>query len=241
MHWREEAIVLSVRRHGETAAIVEVFARTNGRYFGVVHGAQSRARRPILQPGNIVDATWRARLSEQLGSLSLEAVSLKAGTLMEAPDRLDALLSLVSLTRLIAEREPHPRLYDALRYCLDALDHDDLWPALMVRWELGLLDELGFGLDLTSCVAGGPNDDLAYVSPRSSRAVSRAMGEPYRDVLLRLPAFLVSPGTAVVSTADILDGLALTGYFLNRHVLTPRSLDMPEPRRRLIARLARSA
>ncbi|WP_342641907.1 DNA repair protein RecO [Rhodoligotrophos ferricapiens] len=236
MHWREEGIILSIRRHGENAAIVELFTREHGRYLGLVHGARSRARRPVLQPGNVVDATWRARLADQLGTLAVEPVSLKAGTFMENAAALDALLSMITLTQLVPEREAHPRLYDASRFLLDALEDAELWPALMVRWELGLLQEFGFGLDLSRCAGGGSNEDLAFVSPRSGRAVSAEMGAPYAERMLPLPPFLRPGGLSETTAAQVVDGFALTGYFITRHVLSPRSMSMPEARLRMVSR-----
>ncbi|WP_137388101.1 DNA repair protein RecO [Rhodoligotrophos defluvii] len=236
MHWREEGVILSVRRHGENGAIVELFTREHGRYLGLVHGARSRLKRPVLQPGNVVDATWRARLSEQLGTLAVEPVSLKAGAFMEDAAALDALLSMVALTQLVPEREAHPRLYDASRYLLEVLDDPALWPPLMVRWELGLLQELGFGLDLTRCAGGGPDTNLAFVSPRSGRAVSAEMGGPYANRMLRLPGFLRPGGSADYALRDITDGFALTGYFLARHILAPRGMAMPQARLRMVSR-----
>ncbi|WP_144293476.1 DNA repair protein RecO [Rhodoligotrophos appendicifer] len=237
MHWREEGIILSVRRHGESSGIVEVFSRGHGRTLGLVHGARSKSRRPVLQPGNVVDASWRARLSEQLGTFSLEAVSLKAGLLMENPARLDALLSSVSLIQMVPERESHPKLYDAFRFVLDVLDQDALWSTLLVRWELGLLEELGYGLDLTGCAGGGSAAHLIYVSPRSGKAVSAEMGANYHDQLLALPSFLRGETNQQIGKREVLDGFRLTGHFLLRHILAPRGLGLPEARLRLVSRL----
>jgi len=240
MHWVEEGVVVNTRGHGETSAIVELFTRAHGRHLGIVRGGRSRRLRPVLQPGNIVHASWRARLSEHLGNFAVEPVSLRAAGLIDDPLRLTGLMTLTRLVQLLPEREPHQRLYDSFLVVLDAFEDDAVWPALLVRWELGLLDELGFGLDLSRCAASGTTDDLAYVSPRSGRAVSRPAGEAYADRLLALPAFLLGKPAATVTIQDILAGFRLTGFFLDRYVWQPRGLAAPELRQRLIERLQRS-
>ena len=158
MEWRDEGVILSVRRHGETSAIAELLTAQHGRCMGLVRGGRSKAQRPVLQPGNAVQAVWRARLEEQLGTYTLEPLELRAGGIMEEPFRLAGLATLTGLAQLLPEREPHPRVYEALRVVLDAMEDDSLWPALLVRWELGLLDELGFGLDLSKCAATGTRE-----------------------------------------------------------------------------------
>ncbi|MCB1376779.1 MAG: DNA repair protein RecO [Alphaproteobacteria bacterium] len=236
MEWRDDGVILSVRRHGETSAIAEVLSADHGRCLGLVRGGRSRLQRPVLQPGNLVQVTWRARLEEHLGNFTIEPLALKAGAIIEEPFRLAGLSALVGLAQLLPEREPHRRMYQALQIILDRIEEDDVWPALLVRWELGLLDELGFGLDLSSCVATGTAQELCYVSPKSGRAVSRAAGLPYHDRLLRLPGFLA--GSSVIAVADILDGFRLTGYFLNRHVFEPRGVAAPDARETIIRLLA---
>ena len=213
-------------RNGETSAIAEVLTAEHGRCLGLVRGGRSRIQRPVLQPGNIVQVAWRARLEEHLGNFTLEPLSLRAGAIIDEPFRLAGLSALASLAQLLPEREPHQRIYDAFRVVLDQIEADDVWPALLVRWELGLLDELGFGLDLSQCAATGTTADLAYVSPRSGKAVSRTAGEPYRDRLLLLPPFIAGGGSA--TARDVIDGLKLAGYFLDRHVFGPRGLAAPE-------------
>jgi DNA repair protein RecO (recombination protein O) len=237
MEWKDEGIVLAVRRHGETSAIVEILTATHGRSLGLVRGGRSRQLRPILQPGNIVLATWRARLEEHLGNFALEPLELKAGLLIDEAMQLAALTTLTAEAQLLPEREPHPRLYEAMRVVLDALEDADTWPALLVRWELGLLDELGFGLDLTRCAATGSLEDLIYVSPKTGRAVSRAAGLAYRDRLLALPAFLKGSQAGTPGQTDVADGLKLTGFFLDRHVLGPRSVAAPESRHWIMTHL----
>ena len=233
MEWRDQGFVLSVRRHGEANAIVELLTPAHGRALGLVRGGRSRVQRPVLQPGNLVQASWRARLEDHLGVFTLEPLALKAGFLMDDAARLSALSTLTSLAQLLPEREPHPRVYEAARVVLDAMEDDALWPALMVRWELGLLEELGFGLDLGRCAATGTTVDLAYVSPRTGRAVSRQAGAEWHDRLFDLPGFLMGGGTT--TPADVLAGLRLTGYFLSRHVMEPRGIAMPPARERMVA------
>lgn len=239
MHWTDEAIVLSVRPHGETAAVAELFTRSHGRHLGLVHGGRSRKLRPVLQTGNQVHATWKARLADQLGQMSLELSRPFAASAMDHPTALAGLSSMAALTRLLPERDPHPALYEVTLFVLGFLDDATVWPALYVRWELALLEELGFGLDLTQCAATGGNDQLIYVSPKTGRAVSASAGEPYKDKLLALPGFLARSSGAHARTVDLRDGLALTGYFLNARVLSQRSEPMPDVRLRLAERLSR--
>lgn len=239
MHWTDEAIVLSVKPHGETAAVVELWTRAHGRHLGLVHGGRSRKLRPILQTGNHVDATWKARLADQLGHVTLE---LRRGFAAEAMDdaaALSALTTMTSLTRLLPERDPHPNLYEITLFVLGFLNDVSVWPALLVRWELALLGELGFGLDLSACAATGANDQLIYVSPKSGRAVSASAGEPYKDKLLKLPAFLTKARTGGVTRQDIVEGFSLTGHFLETRVLLPRGETLPEARGRIAANIDR--
>jgi DNA repair protein RecO (recombination protein O) len=241
MQWSDEGVILSVKPHGETAAVAEIFTRSHGRHLGLVHGGRSRKSRPVLQIGNHVDAAWKARLAEHLGNLSVELRRGYAASALDDPLALTGLTSLCALTRLLPERDPHPSLYEVTLFVLGFLDDPTVWPALLVRWELALLDELGFGLDLTSCAATGATTDLAYVSPKSGRAVSRAAAEPFRDKLLALPAFLGPNRQAAVTAADVGAGLALTGHFLLTRVLLPREQTLPEARVRLAEMLARRA
>jgi DNA repair protein RecO (recombination protein O) len=241
MHWSDEALILSVKPHGETAALAEMFTRGHGRHMALVHGGRSRKLRPVLQTGNHVDATWKARLSEQLGHATLELRRGFAAAALDDPLALSGLTSLCAMARLLPERDPHPSLYEVTLFVLGFLDDVSVWPALYVRWELALLAELGFGLDLSTCAATGTNDALVYVSPRTGRAVSASAGEPYRDKLLALPQFLAASRQAVASGDDIVAGLKLTGHFLETRVLQPRDGRMPEARVRLAELLARRA
>jgi DNA repair protein RecO (recombination protein O) len=238
MEWQDEGVVLGVRPHGETSAIVEVLTRDHGRHLGLVMGGRSRRLRPVLQTGNHVDVRWRARLADHLGHMTLELRQGTAAGLLDNAKALDALTSLVALAHLLPERDPHPNLYEITLFILDLIGDADMLPALLVRWELALLSELGYGLDLTRCAASGANDGLIYVSPKTGRAVSASAGEPYKDKLLALPAFLTEGGQGQgVTTRDIADGFALTGYFLESRVLEPGGKLLPESRGRLIAAL----
>jgi DNA repair protein RecO (recombination protein O) len=245
MEWCDEAVVLSVRPHGETAAVVELLTRAHGRHTGLVHGGRSRKARPVLQIGNHVSATWKARLSEHLGHMTLELHKGYAAAAFAEPLALAGLSSLCALSRLLPERDPHPALYEITLFVLGFMDDASVWPALYVRWEMALLDELGFGLDLEACAATGTRDDLAFVSPKSGRAVSRAAGEPYRDRMLALPAFLTlnrpTGANAIVTAGDISAGLALTGYFLQSRVVAHREQPLPEARARLAGLLLRQS
>ncbi len=194
--------------------------------------------RPLLQPGNLIRVTWRARLAEHLGGFNVELIEAHAARVLDDACALAAISTLASLARLLPERDPHQALYAAALGVLRALDRAEIWPARFVRWELQLLADLGFGLDLSECAATGEDIDLAYVSPRSGRAVSRGAGQAYADKLLKLPAFLLDE-EATASEADILSGLALTGHFLERDVLAPQGLLMPQARDRLVSLLGR--
>ena len=233
MEWSDEGMILSVRPHGETGAVLELFTRRNGRHLGLVHGGRSRKLRPILQIGNHVEASWKARLADNLGHFALELRKSYAALVLDDAAALAALTSIAALARLLPERDPHPNLFEVTLFVLGYLDEREVWPALLVRWELALLEELGFGLDLTTCAATGATTDLTYVSPKSGRAVSTAAGEPYKERLLALPQFLAGRAPEGVSAADLAAGLALTEHFLLARVLRPRDLAMPEARNRL--------
>jgi DNA repair protein RecO (recombination protein O) len=239
MNWSDEGVILSVRPHGETAAVVEILTRSHGRHLGLVHGGRSRKARPVLQTGNHVDVSWKARLADHLGHMSVELIRGYAAGAMDEPAALAGLTSLAALARLLPERDPHPNLYEVTLFVLAYLDDASVWPALMARWELALLDELGVGLDLTQCAATGVNDDLVYVSPRTGRAVSASAGEPYRDRLLALPPFLLPRRKAPLAAGDVGSAFALTGHFLEARVLRPRGEEMPEGRARFLAALQR--
>jgi len=240
MDWIDAAIVLHVRPHGETSAVLDAFTRDHGRHSGLVHGGRSRRIRPVLQTGNLLKVEWRARLSEQLGSFTLELDQPHAARALDDRLALAGIGTLASLGALLAERDPHPGLFDIAALMLGHLEEATLWPQLLVRFELMLLSELGVGLDLERCAATGTRDDLIYVSPKSGGAVSASAGEPYKERLLPLPAFLLSNG-ATVAPHDIADGFALTGFFLERHVFAARNIPVPPARQEFLRLLSREA
>lgn len=240
MNWSDEGYVLSVRRHGEAAAIVNLLTREHGRHVGLVRGGMGRRLRGVLQPGNRVAADWRGRLAEHLGSYTVEGIRDHAAGLLSDGDRLAGLTAAAAVVEAaLPEREPNLPIHDAFASLLDALASSNVWAAVYVRFELGLLAELGFGLDLSRCAVTGEAEDLAHVSPRTARAVSRAAAGPYKERLLPLPPFLLPNAPEDLTTQDILDGLKLTGYFLDRSVFAPHNRPLPGPRDRLVARLVR--
>ena len=238
MQWEAEALVLAARPHGESSAIVDVFSRQYGRFGGLVRGGNSRRQRPVLQPGNMVVAHWRARLSEHLGTMTVDAGRAHAAEAMSQPVLLAGLSSLCALLQVTAERQAYPRLYDTTQIVLAGLQQPDVWPALLARFELALLEEIGFGLDLSCCAATGQTNELTHVSPRSGRAVSRAAAQPYLDKMFTLPQFLLDP-SAAADDADVFHAFALSGHFLERRIYLPNNLKMPPARQRLMDMLAR--
>jgi DNA repair protein RecO (recombination protein O) len=224
MEWTDDGIVLGVRRHGESSAIVELLTRSHGRHLGLVRGGAGSRMRPLLQPGNSVSALWRARLDEHLGTYALEGTRMRAASLLAASHAAYGVTHLAALARLLPERDPHEHIFEMLERTLDDFDHADGAAIHLIRFELAMLSELGFGLDLGTCAATGTTTDLIYVSPKSGAAVSRQAGEPWRDRLLRLPPFLrgADRGRNGCSGQELRDGFELTGRFLLRHVLEPR-------------------
>ncbi len=239
MHWTDEGIVIGVKRHGEASAILELMTRDHGRHLGLVRGGFGSRLKPVLQPGNSVSAAWRARLDEHLGNYTIEGLHLRAASFFSAPHAIYGVSHLVALMRLLPERDPHTNLYEALDEILGHLDDAAFAAPMAVRFELQLLSELGFGLDLDRCAATGDTVDLRYVSPKSGRAVSLTAGEPWADKMLKLPPFLREP-LAIPAGHDLADGFALTGYFLTRHALEPRGLGFGDERAHFIAALNRA-
>jgi DNA repair protein RecO (recombination protein O) len=235
MQWTDEGIVLGSKRHGEANAILELMTRAHGRHLGLVRGGASSRLRPVLQPGNRISSTWRARLDEHLGHYVVEGLDARAASFLPVPHALYGVTHLAALCRLLPERDPHPQIHAALEEVLDGLLDPRRAGAGVVRFELLLLAELGFGLDLSTCAASGAEDDLVYVSPKSGRAVSRQAGEPWKDRLLLLPAFLRAAAAGDPSPQDVADGFVLTGFFLARHVLEPRGLSLVDARASFIA------
>lgn len=240
--WTDEGIVLSVRPHGESAAIVTLMTEAHGRHAGLMRGGASTRHKGMLQPGNAVRAVWQARLAEQLGSYSLELDESHAADLFDDPLKLSGLAAACAVAdRALPEREPHPAVHAGLQALIHAMRNEalgDLWVAVYVRWELGVLAELGYGLDLTSCAATGTNDELAYVSPRTGRAVSLSAGEPYRDKMLAMPDFLIGRGDGAME--DLLKGLDLTGHFLEKHLFNTQGEQSPASRTRFRDRVESS-
>jgi DNA repair protein RecO (recombination protein O) len=240
VEWRDEGIVIGVRRHGEASVVLELMTQAHGRHLGLVRGGRSSRLQPILQAGNSVEVVWRARLDEHLGNYAVEGTNLRAAKLLDSPVALYGLSVLGSLSRLLAERDPHPGLYETLGIVIDTLHDAELAAPLVVRFELAILSELGFGLDLSACAATGAREDLAYVSPRTGRAVSAAAGEAWQDRLLTLPAFMTEgQGRLMPTPADLAAAFTLTGYFLSRNVYEPRGLAIPEVRAAFIAAVTR--
>ncbi|ODT17575.1 MAG: DNA repair protein RecO [Kaistia sp. SCN 65-12] len=245
MEWTDQGLVLGVRAHGETSVVLEVMTPARGRYLGLVRGGRSRRLAPILQPGNSVAITWRARLDEHLGLFTVEPAVSRAARLIGDPGTIFALQTLTGHLRLLAEREPHPALHAAVESVLDLVataEHPQLLDlaAFIARFELVLLEELGYGLELSSCAATGARDELAYVSPKSGRAVSRAGAAGYEDRLLPLAPFLAG-GPSNGGPEELRDAFRLTGHFLARHVYRPRGLVEPVARTEFIAQIDRLA
>ncbi|HEY8189511.1 MAG TPA: DNA repair protein RecO [Micavibrio sp.] len=237
-NWRDHGIVLSVRAHGESGAVVSLLTEGHGRHAGYVRGPASSKLRGVIEPGNLVNAAWSSRVSDHLGSFVIEPERAITGPLMNDPLRLSALISACSLCdAALPEREGHPGLFHGLLALLDTLE-GEAWGASYVMWEIAFMRELGFGLDLHGCAAGGDSAALAYVSPKSGRAVSAEKAEPYRDKLLELPDFL-KPGGSSIADDEILKGLKMTGYFLE-HWVFAHGKALPEPRARFQARMERT-
>lgn len=239
MEWRDQGILLTMRRHGETAAIIDVFTRAHGRHAGVVRGGASRRIAPILQPGAQLDLLWRARLENHIGAYQVEPIRSRAAAAMS--DRL-ALAGLNAVTALLAfclpDREPHDALYLRSEQLLDLLGQNDIWPLAYLNWELALLDELGFGLDLRNCAATGSTDDLIYVSPKSGRAVSRDGAGDWANRMLPLPPVLRGVGPA--PDTEVAQALGTTGYFIeNRLAPALGNKPIPEARARFIQAFCR--
>lgn len=233
MEWADRGLILGLKKHGETSVILELMTRAHGRHLGVVRGGRSKTMQPVLQAGNEVEAVWRARLEEHLGLYAVEGAILRTDSVISSAQALHGVSLLGALLRLLPERDPHPGLFERAQVLLSQLG-DPRAPALFVHFELALLAELGFGLDLDECAATGAREDLVYVSPKSARAVSRAAGAQWADRLLPLPPFVrEAPGVAA-SRDDIRAGFRLTEFFLNRDVYAPRGLKPPDARNAFI-------
>eukprot|EP01037_Dinobryon_pediforme_P006350 gene6350-6417_t len=238
MEWRSEALIIGVRRHGESSAIVELMTPSQGRHLGLVRSGRSKRMQPVLQLGNSVVANWYARLDEHLGTYTLELEQARAAYLMETATGVHGVQWLCAMLRLLAEREAHPALYESALIVADHLSRAEVAAPLMARFELGLLSELGFGLALQECAATGAREELVYVSPKSGRAVSRLAGAPYHDRLFALPEFLKDAQSSP-NAQDFADAFRLTGYFMERDIFGPRGFALPDARQGFISCLNR--
>lgn len=239
LSWQDSGIILSLRPHGENGGIVSLLTQSHGRAAGYVYGINSSRVRGMLEIGNLVSAQWTAKTHDQLGAYTLELDTSFAGNIIDSPVKLTALQSACALAdRTLPEHESHPGVFDGMVALLHAFD-GEVWPAAYIYWEIALLRELGFGLDFSKCVATGATENLRYVSPKSGCAVSEEAGEPYKDVMLRLPTFL--RGEARLDPVDVLDGLKLTGHFLLHRVFSQANSNLPEPRLRLEEKYERLA
>ena len=237
MDFEDDAFVLAARTHGEAGAIVDLLTSAHGRFVAHVAGGASRKIRPFLQPGARVIANYRSRTADQLGSAQIEPVGEGPSALFDDPLALAGLAAAASVSAgALPEREPHPGAFLAFEALAQALVAVEIWPAVYVRFEAGLLAELGFGLDLSHCAVTGSPDDLIYVSPRTGRAVSAAAGADYKDRLLALPPFLLS-SQGGLGAGDVGAGLAITGHFLERYVFAPLNRPLPPARHWLFDRL----
>lgn len=238
MEWTAEGLIIGARKHGENSVIIETVVAGHGRYMGLVRGGRSRKQAAALQPGNTVQLTWRARLEDHLGNFTVEVLKPRAAVLIEDRVRLYAAQLIFDHLRLLPERDPVDRL---LGLSLDLID-EDVAPlrraADLASFELVLLDELGFGLDLYSCAVSGETEGLTHVSPRTGRAVTAKIAQPYEDKLLVLPEFLLHEATA--SEADVMNAFRLTGHFLHMHVWAVRNISPPTTRDTLITQLCRA-
>jgi DNA repair protein RecO (recombination protein O) len=238
MEWRDEAFVLSARPHGESGAVVQLLTLEHGRFAAHVAGGGSRRMKPYLQAGSRVLADFRAKTPEQLGSVRLEPAGEGVSVLFDDPLGLAGVAAAAAVAQgALPEREPHPSAFAGFEALLSSFAFAEIWPAVFVRYEVGLLEELGFGLDFSRCASTGRAEDLVYVSPRTGRAVSRGAAQGFEDRLLPLPPFLLS-GTNALGAGDVGRGLDLTGHFLARFVFSPLDRPLPPARERLLDRLA---
>lgn len=241
MEWRAEGILLTMRRHGESAAIIDTFTEARGRHAGVVRGGGGRRMAPVLQPGAQLDLTWRARLEEHLGNFTVEPLRGRAATVMGDRASLAGVAAVTALAAFVLpERQAYPALYRQTEAVLDLIGESALWPYAYLRWEAALLSEMGFGLDLSSCAVTGAEEGLVFVSPRTGRAVSAAGAGIWADRLLPLPPCL--RGAAPEGLREVLEALVTTGHFLaNRLAPSLGDKPLPDARTRLIEALTRQA
>lgn len=241
MNWSDEAIVLGARPQGEANAIGDLFTRLHGRQGALVYGGQGRSKGPILQPGNGVAAEWRAKGERALGYFDLELRRPRAaGAFAERMTLLGLTAVTETLSACLPEGEQQTQLYDATAILLDLVEEKLIFPIVLAKWEVGLLDALGFGLTLDRCAATGrtldDGADLVFVSPKSGTAVSLEAGLPYKDKMLPLPPFLIDRGEPV--RGDVGAALRMTGHFIEERLLAPGGKSLPEARRQLERRLS---
>lgn len=240
MEWRDSGFIIAIRPHGESSAIITVLTREHGRHAGYVKGALSKRNKQILDLGNEVSLRWFSRLEDNLGGYDIDLNHSYAADYIDHSLKLAMIQSACAMAdQTLPEREPHPAVYEGFRVLMEHMD-SDVWGETYIFWELALIRELGFGLDLLKCAATGNahnshNDPLTYVSPKTGRAVSLSAGQPYHDKLLRLPPFLIGEDSG--GLGDILDGLKLTGHFLENRIYTHTYQTMPSARRILIERM----
>ncbi|MEX0300465.1 MAG: DNA repair protein RecO [Kordiimonas sp.] len=244
MEWQDEAIVLSATRLGESDAVLEVMTKTHGRSRGFIKGGLGRRNKANLQAGNTLQVNWRARLETNLGRFTVELLHSPLGQMMGDGARLSALAAVTSVVAsTMPENHDHIEVYDGLSALVKLLENDSgtaaVWACALARLELGILSELGYGLDLTECAATGQKDDLVYVSPKSAKAVCSAAGLPYKSRLLTLPSFLLTGHQGLPEATDAIDALKLTGYFLERNVWMVHGKGQPAARERLFSSLSR--
>lgn len=242
MHWQDHGIILGTRRHGETSGIVSILTREHGRHHGLCRGIAGKRLRGVVEPGNAVACAWSGRLADHLGIWAIELEKANAATVLDDPLRLAGVAAATAMVEAcLPEREPHPALYDGLTILLGAIaGGDPSWPFVYVRFELGLLSELGFGLDLASCAVTGETRGLTHVSPRSGRAVTEEAGLPYAAKLLRLPSFLAAGRGGPPANdlnRDLTDGFILSAFFLEQRVFAAPGQALPPARGRLVDRL----
>ena len=236
MNFEDEGIVLSARPHGESGVVLEMMTRSHGRHLGMVRGGRSRTKQPLIQIGNSLHLNWNARLEEHLGTFTIEPIQLRTDRFLSNRAALCGLNYLSTLIRLLPERDPHEPLYLSLEVIIDALHDIHIAAPLLVRFELLMLQELGFGLDLSSCALSGKTYDLAFVSPKTGRAVASFAAGEWASRLLPLPAFCAGPA-ALPSTQCLTEGFALTHYFMNKNIYEPRGLLPPDSRAQYISLL----
>ncbi len=240
MEWRDTGILLSSKAHGENSAILEVLTHKHGRHLGILRGGTSRKIAPHLQPGAQLDVTWKARLEEHMGSFSIEPLRSRAADAMAGRLSLAGLNAVTAMAAyVLPERLPCQSIFSATEQVLDLLTQMDVWPLAYLRWEQGLLEELGYGLDLGHCAVTGRTDGLIYISPRSGAAVSAEGAGDWAPKLLQLPPILRGEGNG--SPDEILSALNVTGYFLDKHMTTDRKKSLPAAREALITRLQKAS